>query len=379
MVKKLNQEKTKPTSVKILWDGPIFNPTGWATVGRELCREIAKRNVPIQVNDFYNSYFKKYLDYDNPIKEFLMQTLNFPINPSPSDKTVIIHNDYPRFWRNYSFAKSYGFFVHEGTRVDPSWINIINQMADEVFVLSKATKNLAIWNGIIKPIHIIPAGVNPDVFKPKKFKNKKFVFSFVNSWTGSEKDRKGFPLVLKAFVEEFKKEKDVVLYAKISTFWQNPFDVKKAIINILGKWDDRIYIDAGLKSQEEIAEIYQKSDCVVLPTNGESFGLTIAEAMACGCPVIVTKDKNSGHMDFTNDELVYYIKTKGFEQGDRRFYVEGNLFPIIDFEDLKKQMRYVYEHPKKAKRKGLLASKFIRKNFTWKKSVDKLLWVLNGK
>lgn len=42
-------------------------------------------------------------------------------------------------------------------------------------------------------------------------------------------------------------------------------------------------------SDEQMATIYQASDVLLSPSMGEGFGLPIAEAQACGCPVITQK------------------------------------------------------------------------------------------
>ena len=38
----------------------------------------------------------------------------------------------------------------------------------------------------------------------------------------------------------------------------------------------------------QLGVLYRSSDCFVLPTRGEGWGLPIIEAMACGVPVIAT-------------------------------------------------------------------------------------------
>jgi glycosyltransferase involved in cell wall biosynthesis len=43
---------------------------------------------------------------------------------------------------------------------------------------------------------------------------------------------------------------------------------------------------AGELSQAELVELYAASDVMVSPSSFEGFGLTFAEAMACGCPVV---------------------------------------------------------------------------------------------
>lgn len=44
----------------------------------------------------------------------------------------------------------------------------------------------------------------------------------------------------------------------------------------------------GQRPQKELPIYYNASDIVVIPSHYESFGMAIAEAMACGTPVITT-------------------------------------------------------------------------------------------
>jgi len=46
---------------------------------------------------------------------------------------------------------------------------------------------------------------------------------------------------------------------------------------------------AGFVNQSQIAEWYAAADCLVLPSDsGETWGLVVNEAMACGCPALVS-------------------------------------------------------------------------------------------
>lgn len=44
----------------------------------------------------------------------------------------------------------------------------------------------------------------------------------------------------------------------------------------------------GMLKQEETAQIVQQSDCLVLSSNYETFGIVVFEALACGIPAVVT-------------------------------------------------------------------------------------------
>lgn len=49
-------------------------------------------------------------------------------------------------------------------------------------------------------------------------------------------------------------------------------------------------IFAGFRNQEEIAQLYAIADCLVLPSESETWGLVVNEALAAGVPCIVSAD-----------------------------------------------------------------------------------------
>lgn len=53
----------------------------------------------------------------------------------------------------------------------------------------------------------------------------------------------------------------------------------------------------GVKN-EDLAQLYQAADVMLLPSMGEGFGLPIAEAQACGCPVITQKCSSMTELTF---------------------------------------------------------------------------------
>ena len=101
--------------------------------------------------------------------------------------------------------------------------------------------------------------------------------------------------------------------------------------------------------------------------------------MACGLPVVVTKDVNSGHMDFCKDrDSVVWIDATEVEQGDPRFYCPGNMLAKPDFEDIKKQMRFAFEKKDELKARGLEVSKEIREHWTWSVTAEKIVKFLQN-
>jgi glycosyltransferase involved in cell wall biosynthesis len=78
------------------------------------------------------------------------------------------------------------------------------------------------------------------------------------------------------------------------------------------------------KSQPELVNHYRDADCLVLPSRFDSFGMVVAEALACGLPVIVS-------------DMV----------GAKSLVVEGEngwIVPVGDVEALARRMRWCVEH-----------------------------------
>lgn len=114
----------------------------------------------------------------------------------------------------------------------------------------------------------------------------------------------------------------------------------------------------GLLPQTELAEIYNRIDVFVFPTErrGESLGLVAIEAMACGCPVIAS--------DFAAP--ADYI-----DNG-----VNGYKYPVGDAEALKQaleKMRNLPEIDRAALREGALSTAQRYTRYQVSRTLEKIL------
>jgi len=195
---------------------------------------------------------------------------------------------------------------------------------------------------------IIPNGIDIEEFNPlvpeiKKFKDGKINILFV----GRIEERKGLIYLLKSYKNLEKKYSNL----RLIIIGKGPL-----------KGECEKYVeDNNLKNivfegqiTKGIASYYKTADIYVSPAIfGESFGIVLLEAMACGTPLVAFS--NQGYKD---------VLTGKFSE---RFLVKNK-----DCDDLTKKIGTLIEDPllrKKASEEGL---KEVQE-YSWKTIVDKIL------
>jgi glycosyltransferase involved in cell wall biosynthesis len=93
---------------------------------------------------------------------------------------------------------------------------------------------------------------------------------------------------------------------------------------------------AGFRNQSELPRFFQLADVFVLPSRHEPWGLIVNEAMASGCPVIVSTDVGS-HADLVTDG------------------VQGCVYPVGDIAALTAALERVFATPTTAQQMGQAA------------------------
>ena len=145
------------------------------------------------------------------------------------------------------------------------------QGATKVVVGSQFTQQQVLQSFNIKP-NLIPHSVDTNKFCPsapnsKPRKKQPFKLLFI----GNQSKRKGFDLLA-------------------SIMQQLGHDYTLNFTSGLRNQSKELPIpyaqDLGLLSDTELVEAYQNADVLLFPTRYEGFGYAVAEAMACGLPVV---------------------------------------------------------------------------------------------
>jgi len=177
-----------------------------------------------------------------------------------------------------------------------------------------------------------------------------FMFDFHSAF-----ERKNPLGLIEAFKRSFSTNEAATLFIKSSRA-----DKRSVMMMCEAAVDAKIMITDTVLSREEINALYRLCDCYVSLHRSEGFGLTPAEAMAAGKPVIATA--YGGNMDFMtaeNSYLVRYVLTE--LKRDYTPYQKGWVWADPDINHAAELMRHVYEDRSHGRAVGRRAAGDIRR------------------
>lgn len=151
-------------------------------------------------------------------------------------------------------------------------------------------------------IKVVPHGVNMKIFRPFKSSFEGYEDMFFYGMVARNTPRKEFPVIIKAFrmlPDEVKEnsmlyfhtsaeEEGTTMHGAIRG-WDIPLLVTKYGLQGKVLLPGRAHKYWGV-SEEELAQIYNALNVYVHASTGEGFGLPLIEAMACGKPIIASKN-----------------------------------------------------------------------------------------
>jgi len=277
-------------------------------------------------------------------------------------------------------GKRIAYTVWESTEFPAGWLDQLKR-ADEIWIPTAWGRSVLIDNGIsADQIHIMPEGVDPDVFNPEVEPTNALMayegFKFLN--VGRFETRKGTELLIKSFDAEFGPDDAVRLVLSCDNHHDPDFDIGRILREMRLQRPDRIVIIPPVRSHARFAELYRACDAFVSPFRAEGWGLPICEAMACALPVIATNYSGpTGFMDDSAYRLSY--KLAPIEDSYYKSAANvGGFWAEPDAQHLRKLMREVYENREEAAKRGRAGSRHILGNFTWMDAARKAMEVLSS-
>ena len=171
-------------------------------------------------------------------------------------------------------------------------------------------------------IRVIPNGIDINTFKPSELM-KELNFRIVTT-ASADIPLKGLRHLLSALPRIIRK----FPLTTLTVIGKSPKKSKlNKIIDDL-ELEDRISFKSGV-SEEEIVEIYHRSDLAVIPSLYEGFGFGAGEAMACGTPLIST---DSGGLKQVIGDAALKIKPGSVEE------IEEGILKLFNEDELRTQL-----------------------------------------
>lgn len=306
LLKAIQGASGKKPRLEIQIQGPVETSYSLARLNRDLAIALSHNDqysVSLYATEGPGDYDpdRQLLD-GMPLVRQLVENGNNVLYPD-----VVIRQMWPPRLSDSAGALTFEYFGWEESRIPQDIVDNFNRYCDAIGAMSVFVKASLEESGVTTPVDVVGVGVDiPTVStvhlkEPELEDLRKCVFLHVSSAF----PRKGVDVLLRAFFEAFDAFDDVTLILK--TF-PNPHNTVGDILIDLQKQfpnpPDVRWIDRDL-TETDLATLYSLASCYVHPSRGEGFGLTVAEAMVRGVPVMSVD--YSGLADFVNPDTAFVI------------------------------------------------------------------------
>ena len=209
--------------------------------------------------------------------------------------------DVPMVHTYHTMYEEYMHYISKGVEFSPELARKYSKMfcnsVDGIVAPTQKTKDLLLNYGVKKPIEVIPTGINFAPFSPSRYTQED-----IRTLKEQYHLPQDAPTVL--FVGRIAKEKSIDFV--LDAFPEVVRHIPKAKFFIVGdgpetsnlkeqvrelQLEDSV-IFAGLQPWATIGKFYQLGDVFVSASVSETQGLTFAEAMAAGLPVVAKHDES---------------------------------------------------------------------------------------
>lgn len=355
--------------LKVLWDSGLFNigihPTRWG-------------ESSLTAN----------------IDPAMLEVIKFGTqNKIKQDNAIFIHVGLPSEFEKlgkYNVGITAGL---ECESISQEWVDKCNEM-DLVIIPSTFGEQLFRLSGVSSDILVCPEGVNIDIFNSKALPfeipdiKTRFNFLTMGQWLPYDiyKDRKQIAFLIKQFVETFRYVKDVGLIIKtytMNTDTPDAYFTFKRLEELLKLSNPEgappIYFIHGDLTEEQLAGVYTHPTVkgFITLTSGEGYGRSLAEAAACGVPVIAPDW--SSYKDFLPNDVSMLMPIKMVNisldviQAYRGIFPKASRWSIVAPEVVTNSLKKFHMEHKAYKKKAEEYVPVFQEKFSFKSAYAKLV------
>jgi glycosyltransferase involved in cell wall biosynthesis len=240
---------------------------------------------------------------------------------------ALLEDEYSRF----PLGRGGGYSRYPGRLIDRMCAEY--EVADHISVLSSYAEETFVQTGIDRRRLVrLPLGVDPVRFAPRPGGRREGPLRVL--YVGRLEILKGLQYLLPAWERLGRRDAELLLLGPVLPEMAPVLKRAGRNVRLLGE-----------QGPAELARHYQAADVFVFPSLCDAFGLVLLEAMACGLPVIATR--NSGGTDLIRD-------------GE-----SGYLVPIRDVDALAGRLAVLLSQPALRRAMGQAARETVLGGYTW--------------
>ncbi|MEF3307190.1 glycosyltransferase [Paenibacillus sp. GYB003] len=359
--------------MNILLDGMFYNGHGFAEGNRILLRILDRAGYRVRISARDRADKRLFLSEDE-----IRYIASFEQTPLSANDVYICNTVGSDVRIRPDFRVNIARTTFETDRIPDFWIPELNRF-DELWL--QCSFNLVSFrgSGVQVPLVLVPNFFDVGEYEPAGERlplpaTEPFLFLSVFDM----QLRKGYDLLLRAFLNEFSPEDSVALVVKIRG--ENDAARLEAIVSEHPKARGEkppVYIIAQMLTVQELLGLYRACDAFVLPSRGEGWGRPFFEAMLMELPTIGTNW--SGQTEFMNEDNSYLVEV------ERLIRIENNEVPMFNghywaepsLGDLQKKMRYVAEHRTEAKATGRKARALLLEQYGLDRLTERVVMALD--
>jgi hypothetical protein len=377
-------KKTTSKQKAVVYKGSFCDCGGYANMNREICMRLILHGFAvkldilqtgIQVDPMWNNLLK--ILSVTPLKDEASCPLVVgftPMDISAKGRRVVF----------YTMMETQGLH-HE-------FVKRCNNNASEIWVPCRFYENVFKGCGVTKPIHVLPLGVNQNIYVPtarepqlsyeempsgQKVSQLPNAFRFMSLFGWSY--RKGPDVLCRSFLNEFEAKDDAILVIYSRYYGSSGEKFKEHVREeIRGYYKEcgkaspaRIFYCGDEIPIPDLPGCYAASDCFVFCSRGEGFGLPVIEAGACGIPVISAL--NTSMHEYLDDDVAFLVPCTEYATANEKLtwisnYYTDQKFAVLGEKETKefsRLMRLVYSSPKDAAKKAENFRNRVLKTYTW--------------
>lgn len=338
----------------VIWDGLFTGPSGYAKANREIVKKLSATVKVWPPSSLAN------------VGDNIPQVTFLPPRKETGDRHRIIYT------------------MMETPVVHWKMIHVMNENYDECWTPTKWNAETFRKSGLKMPIHVMPLGVDPDIYAPggaakippalrlsgpnagREEVPSGFLFIYVCQPTF----RKGIEVLLEAFHEAFQNDTEAGLIIATTAHSVSDFYPERSV-------SSRIWLLSGSYEENELAAIYRACKVYACTSRGEGWNLPACESAACGIPVIVPR--TSVHPEIVPEGYGFF-----FDADSSKVFPDASKisawFDGISFPDYRKNShRQLVDILKRVKKNYSVLSEtgkrymqFVRSKYTWALSAKKI-------